>query len=118
MSRTVAFDFDGVIHSYTSGWKDYGVIPDKPVKGIKKVLKSLYKRGYSIVVMSSRASTIEGRLAIRDYLEKNGVLKYIHSITCEKPAAFVTIDDRCICFDGNVDNLIEKIDNFRTYMEV
>lgn len=118
MSRTVAFDFDGVIHSYTSGWKGYGIIPDKPVKGIKEVLKELSGKGYSIVVVSSRAATIEGRLAIRDYLEKNGMLKYIHSITCEKPATFVTVDDRCICFDGNADNLTEKIDSFRTYMEV
>ncbi len=30
MKQTVVFDFDGVIHSYTSGWKGATVIPDPP----------------------------------------------------------------------------------------
>ena len=31
--KTILLDFDGVIHSYTSGWKGAGVIPDPPVPG-------------------------------------------------------------------------------------
>ena len=34
-------------------------------------------------------------------------------ITAIKPAAYVTIDDRCIQFDGKkVDSLLEQIENF------
>ena len=29
----VVLDFDGVIHSYKSGWKGADVIPDEPVPG-------------------------------------------------------------------------------------
>lgn len=36
MKQTVVFDFDGVIHSYTSGWKGETIIPDPPVPGIKE----------------------------------------------------------------------------------
>ena len=41
---TVSFDFDGVIHSYRSGWKGAAVIPDPPVEGIKEVIEQLLKR--------------------------------------------------------------------------
>lgn len=33
---TVVFDFDGVIHSYTSGWKGATEIPDPPVPGVRE----------------------------------------------------------------------------------
>ena len=41
MKKTVVFDFDGVIHSYTSGWKGATIIPDPPVEGIEQALKDI-----------------------------------------------------------------------------
>lgn len=116
--KPISFDFDGVIHSYTSGWKGYETIPDPPVKGIEAVLEKLYKKGFSIQVYSSRAGTPQGIRAIRNWLAKYHMLKYIDVITCIKNPSIVTIDDRCICFDGNTEGLVEKIENFKTYMEV
>lgn len=43
---TVSFDFDGVIHSYRSGWKGAAVIPDPPVEGIKEVIEQLISDGF------------------------------------------------------------------------
>ena len=48
---TLCFDFDGVIHSYTSGWKGAEVIPDPPVEGIKEALTEL-QRDYKITNLS------------------------------------------------------------------
>ena len=42
---TVSFDFDGVIHSYRSGWKGAAVIPDPPVERIKEVIDQLISDG-------------------------------------------------------------------------
>ena len=42
---TVVFDFDGVIHSYTSGWKGVANIPDPPVPGIREALADLRAAG-------------------------------------------------------------------------
>ena len=43
--KTVVFDFDGVIHSYTSGWQGVCLIPDEPVIGIKEAIESIREAG-------------------------------------------------------------------------
>ena len=112
--KTIVFDFDGVIHSYTSGWKGYDVIPDKPVEGIKEVIDKL-RNQYEIVIVSSRCKTDEGVKAIKDYLNKYNIV--VDRIMKEKPPAILYIDDRAICFDGNSDNLLNQINNFKTWQE-
>ena len=42
---TVVFDFDGVIHSYTSGWKGTTEIPDPPVPGIQEAIEHIRMAG-------------------------------------------------------------------------
>ena len=70
---TVVFDFDGVIHSYTSGWKGVAEIPDPPVPGIGEAIAELRQLGYRAVVVSTRCSTAEGMGAVRRYLRDNGI---------------------------------------------
>lgn len=110
---TVVFDFDGVIHSYTSGWKGDTVIPDPPVPGIAEAIKEISKN-YRVVVVSTRCSTQEGVLAIANYLGEHGIFG-VSDITAEKPAAVCYIDDRAICFDGNSATLLDKIKNFKPW---
>lgn len=114
MKSIVCFDFDGVIHSYVSGWKGAGEIPDPPVEGIKEAIDQLTEAGFSVVVFSSRCKTTEGLVAMRDWMEKYNIV--VDDIVTNKPPAFVTIDDRCICFDGNAKTLIDKVKNFKTWM--
>lgn len=114
MKQTVVFDFDGVIHSYKSGWKGVDCIPDPPVKGIGKALRDLHEI-YNIVICSSRCATVEGRSAILDWLQTYGLFDYIDNIAMEKPPAICYIDDRAICFDGHPETLVEKIENFQPW---
>lgn len=111
--KTVVFDFDGVIHSYTSGWQGLCVIPDEPVKGIKEAIESIRKAGYEVVVVSTRCDDIAGKLAIGEYLKKHGI--EVDKISAYKPPAICYIDDRAICFDGNAESLKEKIENFKPW---
>lgn len=46
--KTVAVDFDGVLHSYTSGGKGVDQIPDAPIAGAFDFLEALHRRGFRI----------------------------------------------------------------------
>ncbi len=113
MKKTVVFDFDGVIHSYTSGWQKPHIIPDPPVPGIKEAIAEIRAAGYSVVVVSTRCSTPEGMRAVKNYLYDNDIT--VDGVKMEKPPAIVYIDDRAICFDGNPVTLLGKIQNFKPW---
>ena len=115
MKKTAVFDFDGVIHSYTSGWKGRTIIPDEPVPGIEKALKEVHEAGYEVVVVSTRCSENDGVYAIVDYLERHDMMQYVDKVLKEKPPALVYVDDRAICFDGDTDGLLDKIVNFQPW---
>ena len=107
---TVVFDFDGVIHSYSSGWRGVDVVPDPPVPGIGDAIKEIRAAGYRVVVVSTRCSTQPGYLAVAHYLTDHGI--EVDAVQAEKPPALVYIDDRAICFDGHPRNLLLQIRSF------
>ena len=107
-------DFDGVIHSYTSGWQGATVIPDPPVKG---ALRWLWRatEWFDVQIYSSRSKDVNALAAMQLWMEKHSVVEfgddhpmagrqiggYPISFAHEKPAAFLTIDDRALCFEGD-----------------
>ena len=111
--QTVVFGFDGVIHSYISGWKGVGIASDPPVEGIREAIHEIRNAGYKVVVVSTRCRTDTGSIAVSKYLRKHDI--HVDSIEAEKPPAIVYIDDRAICFDGKVENLLEQIQNFQPW---
>ena len=111
MKKSIAFDFDGVIHSYVSGWQGYDEIPDPVVPGIKEVISKLKKDGYYIIVFSTRAMRAEGVDAMWRYLEDNEI--YVDQITSDKQPWILLVDDRCLQFTGDTSNLYDKIVNFK-----
>lgn len=64
---TLAVDFDGVIHSYTSGWRGARVILDPPVPGAMAFLLGALD-DFEVAIFSSRSRRMGGRTAMRDYL--------------------------------------------------
>ena len=110
--QTVVFDFDGVIHSYISGWKGSTVIPDPPVPGIAEAIRSIRKH-YIVAVVSTRCATAAGIKAVSDWLDKYGI--EVDAVVKEKPPAIVYIDDRAIRFDGDPSTLLSKIRTFEVW---
>ena len=112
---TVVFDFDGVIHSYTSGWKGVDNIPDPPVPGIRDAIAKIRAAGYRVVVVSTRCSELDGLVAIRRFMDENNIL--VDDISAHKPAALVYIDDRALCFDGHPEMLLDQIQEFKPWYQ-
>lgn len=110
---TVVFDFDGVIHSYKSGWKGVEVIPDPPVPGIAEAIQTIRSAGYQVVIVSTRCEQIAGKAAIESYLHDHGIA--VDKVMAEKPPAVVYIDDRAIQFDGDPTTLLDKIQTFKPW---
>lgn len=117
MKPILCLDFDGVCHSYTSGWQGASVIPDPPVSGLFDFLE-VARQVFDIQIFSSRSHQLGGIPAMMawfadhytEYLfTKRPELKEQYStffcpdwlsFPLEKPAAFITIDDRAIIFMG------------------
>lgn len=104
---TICFDFDGVIHCYTSGWKGTGCIPDGPVPGIKELIAKLRANGFQVVVSSARFRGEGGVVAVTQKLVEWGI--EVDGLHERKPMASIYIDDRGLRFDGNAENLHEDI---------
>lgn len=52
--KTIAIDFDAVIHKYSKGWQD-GSIYDEAVPGAIKAINELLGQGYSVFIFSTRS---------------------------------------------------------------
>lgn len=103
--KTIAVDFDGVIHGYSKGWQD-GLIYDPPIAGSASTLSRLQRAGYRIVIYTTRAAnrTIDGNFErgqleeVAGYLSAWGI-PYDEIFTGEKPIFTALIDDRAIRFN-------------------
>jgi hypothetical protein len=110
-SRTIAFDFDGVIHSNTASWVAPEIIKGSPIQGIREIILDLIEQGFIVVVFSSRARNRLGRLAIIEWLKQHS-FPYIE-VTSIKPHATIYIDDLAYRFT-DVETLKNDLDIIKT----
>jgi hypothetical protein len=122
--KILVLDFDGVLHSYTSGWMGASIIPDPPVEGAIAFLREAVKH-FAVNVFSSRSNDQFGREAMRVWIaywatkqrlsndeDTSWHLKIAYPPF--KPPAFVTLDDRTITFSG-VFPPIEALKGFKPW---
>lgn len=104
----LCLDFDGVVHSYVSGWKGARNIPDPPTPGALDFISDALAAEWKVVIHSSRASHFGGIWAMRSWLRRHAGNQWdcMGPSLCEvkfsrwKPPATVTIDDRALQFTG------------------
>lgn len=129
MKPILCLDFDGVIHSYSSGWKGASVIPDPPVPGALQFIRDAVEE-FDVQIFSSRSHQWGGKRAMKRWLLDHyrkmywtvadvEFVSFTHAdiyddardwaaeiVGCIyfpwfKPPATVTIDDRAITFTGS-----------------
>ena len=105
--KTILFDLDGVLNIY-DGEYDKNLIP--PIKdGAYKLIKEL-SEDYKIVIFTTRNS-----LTTSKWIIENGLEEYVENVTNMKEPAYLIIDDRCINFNGDYEELKNKIKNFEVW---
>ena len=112
--KTIALDFDGVIHNDTKGFHD-GTIYGTPIEGTKDALVKLSK-SFKLVIYSCKSNPkrplingMTGTELIWEWLEKYDLREYISEITFEKPNVKYYIDDKAIECTNNWSEILERL---------
>lgn len=93
----LCLDFDGVLNSYRKGFQGAAIIDDDPVPGAVEFVTRA-QQYFTVVVYSSRSNHRGGIEAMQHWMREHGFPEV--RFANEKPAAFLTIDDRALTFNG------------------
>ncbi len=105
--KTLAIDFDGVIHRYSKGFQGLDNIYDEPMDGVYDGLKKLKDDGYVLKILSSRPKQY-----IYKWLENHNLDGFISEVSNHKFPAKLYIDDRGFHFK----NWGQCLTNIKTYL--
>ena len=102
-TKTIAIDFDGVIHSFEFGFHD-GTIYGTPLPGSLESIKKIAEK-YKIVIYTAKAKKdrplINGKTGtelVWEWLKKYEIDTLIADVTAEKPRAVCYIYYKAIQF--------------------
>lgn len=107
--RKILLDLDGVLNQYNGNF-DANFIPP-PLKGAKNFLEKI-SVNYEIKIFTTR-----NRLLASKWFIEHNLDKYISDITNIKEPAWLHIDDRCVQFNGDYEELFNEIQNFKTWFK-
>lgn len=109
---TICVDFDGVINPYSRGWQHGDLYETAVTPGFFEWALKAQER-FKLVIYSSRSKDETLLRAMQEWMHERYAewvrannldlripeigIEYAH----EKPAAWLTIDDRAICFSGD-----------------
>tara|TARA_R110000744_G_scaffold33311_4_gene77707 strand:- start:582 stop:965 length:384 start_codon:yes stop_codon:yes gene_type:complete len=103
--KTLALDFDGVIHADIKGFHD-GTIYGTPIDGTRDALIKLSK-SFKLVIYSCKSNPsrplVNGKTGtelIWNWLKKWELEHYIDDVVVNKPNALIYIDDKGLKFNS------------------
>lgn len=116
MARAFAFDFDGVIATY-SGFKGSDSV-EAPNDEVIRAIRTLKERGHTIIVHSTR-----GEAVLRAYCATHNIpVDYFnenpneHGENYGKPIAHAYVDDRAVNYHmQTAEELVEQLESFQPH---
>ena len=105
--KTLLIDLDGVLNEYKGGF-DENFIP-KPKQGAKEFLEKLCEN------FELKLYTTRNKILASKWLIENKIDNYFTDITNIKELSWLVLDDRCLTFDGNFENALHQIRNFKPW---
>ncbi len=104
-------DFDGVLHSYTSGWKGARVIADPPVDGAIEWLIKIVKY-FDVCIYSARSRQWGGKRAMKKWLFDLFKQFHLNMMTPEDFAILRNVPD----YINGMDTIDEEARYFAQHM--
>ncbi len=99
-------DFDGVLNEYKGNYDDQHLPEIK--QGAKEFLVKLSEK-FVIKIFTTRPQN-----KVNEWLILN-TIDCVCGVTNVKEPAYLYIDDRCIRFKGDYDDMYSQIDNFKVW---
>jgi 2'-5' RNA ligase len=81
--------------------------------GVRAFLGALKDRGLEVVIFSAR-SPVD---AVKQFLKREGLMRYVDGVTRTKKPARVIIDDRALTFRGDFGDTLAELDRFKPHWE-
>lgn len=104
---TILIDLDGVLNEYKGNY-DENFIPEIR-DGAQEFIKEL-AQDYILYLFTTRNEN-----QAKKWLENNDLEEYFEDITNTKIPAYIILDDRGVRFDGDFQNALNSINNFRVW---
>lgn len=105
--KLILIDLDGVLNTYNGDFQANFIPPLN--ENAKKFIQRLYK-DYELKLFTTR-----NKIFVSRWLFDNNIDEYFSDITNIKELCWLFIDDRCMCFKGDYERLLEQIDRFEPW---
>lgn len=102
--KTLLIDLDGVLNTYVGGYQADFIPPIRD--GAKEFLAAL-EPNFELKLFTTRPAELAQK-----WLYENQISHLFSEVTNIKKPAWLLIDDRCLTFNGDYDDLALQIKNF------
>lgn len=105
--KTLLIDLDGVLNTYTGGFQPDCIPPIR--EGAKEFLTAI-EPYFELKLFTTRVPQFAQK-----WLSDNGIAHLFTEVTDMKKPAWLIIDDRCLTFNGDYNDLTIQITRFKPW---